>query len=146
LLHGQVNTYSDGVEGVCFVLLSIFWCLKIYNLSLRGLRKSARRRACALERVWRCFRYEDIDHSLKSEHECTPLRLPRTMAIHGYLSLVTHTYDSLRAQEAARKILLGSKIEVSTRSSFITVLLSILVENKKETMGGAYECLVGDIK
>jgi hypothetical protein len=31
--------------------------------------------------------YKDIDHILKSEHECTPLRLPTTMAVHGYLSL-----------------------------------------------------------
>jgi hypothetical protein len=31
---------------------------------------------------------KDIDHRFNSEHECTPLRLPRTMAIHGYLSLV----------------------------------------------------------
>jgi hypothetical protein len=31
---------------------------------------------------------KDIDHILNSEHECTPLRLPSTMAVHGYLSLV----------------------------------------------------------
>jgi hypothetical protein len=57
------------------------------NISLRGLRKSALRCACALERTWHCFRYKDIDHILKSEHECTLLRLPRIMAVHGYLSL-----------------------------------------------------------
>jgi hypothetical protein len=34
----------------------------------------------AIERAWRCFRYKDIDHILKSEHEFTLLRLPRTMA------------------------------------------------------------------
>jgi hypothetical protein len=33
----------------------------------------------AIERAWRCFRYKDLDHILNSEHECTPLRLPRTM-------------------------------------------------------------------
>jgi hypothetical protein len=49
------------------------------NISLRGLRKSARRRACALGRAWRCFRYKDIDHNLRTEHECIILRLPRTM-------------------------------------------------------------------
>jgi hypothetical protein len=49
------------------------------NISLRGLRKIARRRAYALERAWRCFRYKDIDHIMKCEHECTLLRLPRTM-------------------------------------------------------------------
>jgi hypothetical protein len=32
------------------------------------LRKSAHRRACALGRAWRCFRYKDIDHRLKCEH------------------------------------------------------------------------------
>jgi hypothetical protein len=51
------------------------------NISLRGLRKSIRRRACALERAWRCFRYKDIYHIMKCEHECTTLRLPRTMEL-----------------------------------------------------------------
>jgi hypothetical protein len=37
------------------------------------LRKIARRRA------WRCFRYKDMDHNLRTEHECILLRLPRTM-------------------------------------------------------------------
>jgi hypothetical protein len=60
------------------------------SIPLRGLRKSARRRACALERVWRYFRYKDIDHIMEREHECTPLRLPRKMAFHGYLSLKVH--------------------------------------------------------
>jgi hypothetical protein len=49
------------------------------NIILRGLRKSARRCACALGRAWRCFRYKDIDHRLKYEHECALLRLPREM-------------------------------------------------------------------
>jgi hypothetical protein len=31
---------------------------------------------------------KDIDHILNSEHECTPLRLPRKMAVRGYRSLV----------------------------------------------------------
>jgi hypothetical protein len=35
------------------------------NISFRGLRKSARRRACALERAWRCFRYKEIDHFIE---------------------------------------------------------------------------------
>jgi hypothetical protein len=51
------------------------------NISLRGLRKSAHRCACALEHAWRYFRYKDIDHNImKCEHECTTLRLPTTMA------------------------------------------------------------------
>jgi hypothetical protein len=48
------------------------------NIRLRGLRKSPRRRACALLSVHGAAL--DIDHILNSEHECTPLRLPRTMA------------------------------------------------------------------
>jgi hypothetical protein len=61
------------------------------NISLWGLRKSTRRRACALERAWRFFRNKDIDHIIiKCKHECTPLRLPRTMAsalIFPYISM-----------------------------------------------------------
>jgi hypothetical protein len=50
------------------------------NISLRGLRKSARRCACALGRAWSCFRYKYIDHRLKCEQECALLILPRAMA------------------------------------------------------------------
>jgi hypothetical protein len=57
------------------------------NISLRGLMKSARRRACALGRAWRCFTYKDIYHNLRTEHECILLRSPRTTAVLGYLSL-----------------------------------------------------------
>jgi hypothetical protein len=35
---------------------------------------------------------KDIYHRLNSEHECTILRLTRTMTINGYLSLVYYTY------------------------------------------------------
>jgi hypothetical protein len=44
------------------------------NISLRGLRK------IALGRAWRCFRYKDIYHMMKCEHECALLILPRLMA------------------------------------------------------------------
>jgi hypothetical protein len=53
------------------------------NITLRGLRKRAGRCACALlsmHGAWRCLRYKDIDHILNSEHECTLLGLPETMA------------------------------------------------------------------
>ena len=50
----------------------------------------------------------------------------------------TLTQDSLRAQEAAKNILLGSEIEYSIRDSFINVLPYILFVNKKETTNGAY--------
>jgi hypothetical protein len=71
-----------------------------YNISLRGLWKSARRRACALERAWRCFRNKDIDHSFNGEHECTPLILPRTMAVHGYLSSEFRRLDQAQIVQA----------------------------------------------
>jgi hypothetical protein len=44
------------------------------NISLRGLRKSARRRACAALDI------KDIDYILNSEHEYALQRLPRAMA------------------------------------------------------------------
>jgi hypothetical protein len=50
------------------------------TISLRVLRKSARIHACVLDRAWLCFRYKYIYHIIKCEHECSPLRLPRTMA------------------------------------------------------------------
>ena len=49
--------------------------------------------------------------------------------------------DSLCCQEYDKNILIGSDIEASIRDLFITVLPSILVGNKKETTGGAHECL-----
>ena len=56
------------------------------------------------------------------------------------------TEDSLRAQEYPKNILLGSDIDSYIRNSFINVLPYILVVNKEETTGGAYECLVGYVK
>jgi hypothetical protein len=47
-----------------------------YSISLRGLRKSARKRACAIGRAWRWFRYKYIDHNLRREHECFILISP----------------------------------------------------------------------
>ena len=60
----------------------------------------------------------------------------------------THTLTqySLHAQEATKNILLGSDIEAYIRDSFSNFLPSILVGNKKETTGGAYEYLVSYIK
>jgi hypothetical protein len=50
------------------------------NISLRGLKKSARRRACALLSVHGAALDIKIYIILNSEHEWTLLRLPRTMA------------------------------------------------------------------
>ena len=58
----------------------------------------------------------------------------------------TLTQDSLRAQEASKNILLGSYIEDSIRYSFSTALPYILLGNKKNTTGVAYEFLVGYIQ
>jgi hypothetical protein len=52
LLHGKLNTQSDGMECV-FALFNFNLLLsKNNNISLRGLRKSARRCACALMSVY----------------------------------------------------------------------------------------------
>ena len=56
------------------------------------------------------------------------------------------TQDSLSSQEASRNIILGSDTKASIRASFSTVSHYILVRNKKDTPGGAYECLVSYIK
>jgi hypothetical protein len=80
LLHGQLNAYSDGVECVCALFPANILLSQNNNISLRGLRKSARRCACALMGVHDDALYKDIDHILNSEHECALLRLPRTMA------------------------------------------------------------------
>ena len=45
-----------------------------------------------------------------------------------------------------KKTRLGSEIEASIRDSFSTILSSIIVGNKNETTGSAYECLVRYMK
>jgi hypothetical protein len=50
-------------------------CLNIHKVKV----KYAWTRMRAIERAWLCFRYNDTDHTVKCEHECTLLRLPRTM-------------------------------------------------------------------
>jgi hypothetical protein len=80
LLHGQLNTYSEGVESACALFPVNPLLSQNNNISLRGLSKSARRRACALGRAWRCFIYKYTDHRFKCDHECALLRLPRVMA------------------------------------------------------------------
>jgi hypothetical protein len=57
-----------------------------------------------------------------------------------------HTTEATCTREAAKKIYLASDLEVSIRASFSTSLNSILVGNKKETMGGALEFLIGYLK
>jgi hypothetical protein len=71
------------------------------SIRLRGLRKSARKRACALGRAWCCFIYKDIDHIMKCEHERALLRLPREMApmiIFPYNCTVTRNTSQVRAE------------------------------------------------
>jgi hypothetical protein len=51
------------------------------KISASFLRKSTRRRACTpLSVHGAALDLKDIDHRLNKEHECTLLRLPRTMA------------------------------------------------------------------
>jgi hypothetical protein len=59
---------------------------------------------------------------------------------------VVSTQEATQAQEAAKKIALESELEASVRASFNTFLPSIMVGNKKESLGGAYECLNAYIK
>jgi hypothetical protein len=63
---------------LCFTV--IIMLSQNYNISLRGIRKSARKRACALGRAWSWFRYKYIDHNLRRENECFILRSPRKIA------------------------------------------------------------------
>jgi uncharacterized protein YneF (UPF0154 family) len=66
--------------------------------------------------------------------------------LHAIGATVFHTSEATRTREAAKKIDLTSDLEASIRASFSTNLPSILVGNKKETMGGAFECLIGYLK
>jgi hypothetical protein len=59
---------------------------------------------------------------------------------------VVTTQEATRAQEAGKKIALESELEASVRASFNMLLPAIMVGNKKETLGGAYECLNAYIK
>jgi hypothetical protein len=59
---------------------------------------------------------------------------------------VVTTQEATRSQEAAKKIALESELEAYVKASFNTLLPVIMVGNKKETLGGAYECLNADIK
>jgi hypothetical protein len=54
---------------------------------------------------------------------------------------VVKNQEATQAQEAAKKISLESELETSVGASFNTFIPSIMVGNKKETLGGAYECL-----
>jgi hypothetical protein len=69
--------------------------------------------------------------------------LDAVVMLHYIGATILHTQESTRAREAAKNISLDSYVESSIRDSFDMVLPSILVGNKKETNGGAYECLVG---
>jgi hypothetical protein len=59
---------------------------------------------------------------------------------------VVHTSEATRTREAAKNIDLASELEASIRASFSTTLPFILIGNKKETTGGAFECLIGYLK
>jgi hypothetical protein len=61
-------------------------------------------------------------------------------------SNVVHTSEATRTREANKKIDLASDLEASIRASFSATLPSVLVGNKKETMGGAFECPIGYLK
>jgi hypothetical protein len=58
--------------------------------------------------------------------------------LHAVGATVVHTSEATRTIEAAKKMDSASDLEASIRASFSTTLPSILVGNKKETMGGAF--------
>jgi hypothetical protein len=45
-------------------------------------------------RAWAALDIKDIYHIMNSEHECPLLRLPRTMAVHGYLSSMNNGIET----------------------------------------------------
>ena len=59
---------------------------------------------------------------------------------------VVHTLEATRTIEAAKEIDLDSDLESPIRASFSNNFPSILVVNNKETMGGAFEFLIGCLK
>ena len=66
--------------------------------------------------------------------------------LHTMIATVTHTAESNRSKEAAKKIDMRLDLEAAIIASFSTVLLSIMVGNVKEDTVGAYECLIGYLK
>jgi uncharacterized protein YneF (UPF0154 family) len=52
----------------------------------------------------------------------------------------------MKSKKASKDVDRASELEASIVASFSTVLPSILVGNKKETLGGAYECLISCAK
>jgi hypothetical protein len=99
------------VECACALFPANLLVSQNNNISLRGLRKSARRRACALGCSWRCFRYKDIDHILNSEHEYALLRLPRAMAP---MYIFPYTFNMLRSSGSLGRVVNSSYILCST--------------------------------
>ena len=63
--------------------------------------------------------------------------------LHAMIATLTHTDESNRAKEAAKKIDIGLELEAEITASFSTVLPSIWVGNMEEVTGGACEFLVG---
>jgi hypothetical protein len=72
-LHGILCNYwihrvtcHNGCRSSPKFVFQLPWT-QLWHWGVGHLRKSARRCASALGRAWRCFRYEDIDYSSKSE-------------------------------------------------------------------------------
>jgi hypothetical protein len=66
--------------------------------------------------------------------------------LHAIGATVVYTSEVTHTSEAAKKIDLASDLEASVHASSSTNLPYILVGNKKESMGGAFECLIVYIK
>ena len=59
---------------------------------------------------------------------------------------VANTFESIHTREAAKNIDLDSDLEASIHASFSSTLPFILAGNKKETIGGEFEFLIGYLK
>ena len=66
--------------------------------------------------------------------------------LHAMIETVTHTAESKRAKEAAKKIYMGSELEAAITAYFSTVLPYILVGKVKEVAGESYDCLIGYLR
>ena len=57
-----------------------------------------------------------------------------------------HRFEATRTREAAKKFYLHSYLEAFIRASFGNTLPSVLVGNKKDTMGGSFKYLIVYLK
>jgi hypothetical protein len=99
------------------------------NISLRGLRKSAGDAHARLSVHGAVLDIKDINHRLNSEHECKLVRLPLTMAVHGYRSL------RIRATLSSRSPLRPSMQHQRTSAIMSFICASVINHDITKVMG-----------